>query len=197
MRFKEILEESVTFGVARLEDHDGRKVYSDPFMKKTMETCFVCDGTGKETYGGYEDADGKYHPKSEHTCGMCKGEGKNEEWRSDADELNVSNANAWGIQEMLGLDPDYSGAIKKEQFPEIRRRLIKLKNTDITPHTQPAVKSGGQTKAYKDDQGQSRIGKTLTVHDMGRSHAQVERYIEKLLSLMDFAQKNDCDLVWG
>jgi len=197
MRFKEILDESVTFGVARLEDRDGKKYYVDPFVKKTEEPCFVCDGTGKETYGGYTDADGRVVPKSEHVCGMCKGKGTNEEWRSDADELNVSNGNAWGIQEMLGLDPDYSGAIKKEQFPEIRRRLIKLKNTDITPHTQPINKTGGETKAYKDDQGQSRIGKTLTSYDMGRSHAQVERYIEKLLSLMDFAQKNDCDLVWG
>jgi GH24 family phage-related lysozyme (muramidase) len=52
-------------------------------------------------------------------------------------------------------------------------------------------------RAYKDDNGQSRIGKGATMHDIGRSHAQVERYIDSLLSLMDFAQKNDCDVVWG
>jgi hypothetical protein len=197
MRFKEILRESVTFGVARLEDHDGRKIYSDPFMKKTMETCFVCDGTGKETFGGYTDEDGKHVPKTEHECGMCKGVGKNEEWRSTAGELNVANSNAMAIQEMLGLDPDYSGAIKKEDFPAIRRRLIKIKNGGIESHTQEPSKSGGQMRAYTNDQGQSSIGRGATMHDMGRSYAQVERYIDSLLSLMDFAQKNDCDLVWG
>ena len=197
MRFSEIINESVTFGVARLEDRDGQKYYTDPFVRKTDETCFVCDGSGKETSGGWTDDDGNVVPKKEYECGMCKGKGTTEEWRSDADELNVSNANAWGIQEMLGLDPDYSGAIKKEQFPAIRRRLIKLKNSDISSHTIAPTKTGGDTKAYKDDQGQSRIGKTVAVHDMGRSHAQVERYIDKLLNLMDFAAKNDCDLVWG
>jgi len=197
MRFNEILNESVTFGVARLEDRNGQKVYSDPFMKKTQERCFVCDGTGKETYGGYDDADGKHVPKYEVECGMCHGKGTNEEWRSDAGELNVANSNAMAIQEMLGIEPDYSGAIKKEDFPAIRRRLIKIKNKDITPYTQEPTKSGGEMRSYTDDQGQSSIGRGAIMHDFGRSHAQVERYIDSLLSLMDFAQKNDCDLVWG
>jgi len=197
MKLDEILTESVTFGVARLETIDGKEYYSDPFSKKTMEKCWVCRGTGKEIYGDFTDEDGKEHPGSEHTCGMCHGKGENEEWKSDAQELNVSNSNAMEIQRMLGLDPDYSGAIKKEDFPAFRRHLIKLKNSDISNYTQAPSTEVGKMRAYKDDNGQSRIGKGATMHDIGRSHAQVERYIDSLLSLMDFAQKNDCDVVWG
>jgi len=190
MRLDEILKESVTFGVARLENRDGQKVYSDPFVKKEMEKCWVCKGTGQETYGGYEDADGKHHPESKHTCGMCHGKGENEEWRTSYNELNVANGNAMEIQRMLGIDPDYSGAIKHDDLPAFRRHLIKLKNSDISGHTQEPNTEVGKMRAYKDDSGQSRIGKGATMHDAGRSHAQVERYIDSLLSLMDFAQKN-------
>jgi len=197
MRLDEILRESVTFGVARLETRDGQQYYTDPFSKKVKEKCWVCHGTGKETYGGYTDDDGKEHPKSEHECGMCHGQGEIDDWKTDAQELNVANSNAMEIQRMLGLEPDYSGAIKKEDFPAFRRHLIKLKNSDISGYTQEPTVDRGKMRASTDDTGQARIGRGPTMHDMGRSHAQVVRYIDSLLSLMDFAQKNDCDLVWG
>lgn len=198
MRVSEILNEGITFGVGRLGDHNGQKYYSDPFSKEVNVTCFVCDGVGTEEFGGYDDQDGKHIPKYRHECRMCNGKGTNTEWKSDADELSVSNSNAFAILDMLGIDePDYSGSIKKETFPELKRQLIKLKNTDFSQHTQAPTKDVGRMRSYTDDSGQSSIGRGPTMYDAGRSHSQVERYIDKLLSLMDFAQKNDCDLVWG
>ena len=197
MKLSEILAESVTFGVARLEDRNGQQVYSDPFQRQEMEKCWVCNGTGKESHPEYVDDDGKTHPKQEWECGMCRGKGEYEDWKTDAQELNVSNSNAMEIQRMLGLDPDYSGAIKKEDFPAFRRHLIKLKNGDISSHTQEPSVERGKMRSYTDDEGRSRIGRGATIHDGGRTNAQVERYIDSLLSLMDFAQKHDCDLVWG
>lgn len=199
MRLAEILNESVTFGIGRLTDWgEGRMGYSDPFEKKVTKPCWVCNGTGFEKYGGYTHPDtGENVPEYKETCGMCKGKKEIEEWESTAGELNVANGNAFAICEMMGVEPDYSGAIKKEQFPEIRRRLIRLKNGDISPHVQDPTKEVGKMRAYKDDTGQTSIGRGATVYDSGRSHSQVERYIDKLLSMMDFAQKNDCDLTWG
>ena len=198
MRLSEILlTETVTFGVARLSDHNGQQVYSDPFMKKEMGKCWVCHGTGKEEFGGYTDNNGVEQPTTEHTCDYCHGEGKIEEWKTSATELNVSNSNAMEIQRMLGLDADYSGVIKQKDFPLVKRKLIRLKNGDISAHTELPNTSGGQMKKYKDDRGVTAIGRTATMHDAGRSHSQVERYIDTLLSLIDFAQKSNCDVVWG
>jgi len=197
MRLSEILIESVTFGVSKLETRDGKQYYVDPFSKKTMETCWVCKGSGKETFGGYKDDDGKDHPSYQETCGMCHGKCKNEEFRTDAPELNVANSNAMDIQRMLGLDADFSGAIKHADLPAFRRQLIKIKNGDMSSHVIEPKKEVGKMRAYTDDEGQSKIGRGATIHDLGRSHAQVERYVDSLLSLMDFAQKNNLDLTWA
>jgi hypothetical protein len=98
---------------------------------------------------------------------------------------------------MLGIPPDYSGAIEGDDLVKVRRRLIQLKNQDLTKHTvEPAV-NRGTARATKDDDGQDRISKGPTIHDAGRSYAQVERYIDRLLDLIDFAQKNGGVVSWG
>lgn len=197
MRLSEILAESVTFGVAKLEIENGQKYYTDPFSKQVDDECWVCDGTGHETHREYTDDDGKLHPEQKFECGMCKGKGTYLAHKTDAPELNVANPNAMEIQRMLGIDPDYSGSIVNADIPKFRRQLIKIKNGDMSTHIQDPEKHVGKMKSYTDDTGQSRIGKGPTVYDYGRSHSQVERYIDTLLSMMDFAQKNNLDLVWG
>jgi len=197
MRLDEILNESVTFGVARLENINGHKVYSDPFEKEVEEPCWVCDGTGKESQREYTDDDGKVHPSQEYTCEYCKGKKTTKTYKPTYNELNVANGNAMEIQRMLGLDPDYSGAINNIDLPVFRRKLIKLKNTNFSSHTREPETTQSSMRAYKDDNGQDRIGRGPKVIDMGRSHSQVERYIDSLLYLIDFAQKNNCDLVWA
>jgi hypothetical protein len=197
MRLSEILNESVTFGVATLKSIGGKQYYTDPFSKEIESECFVCDGSGKESHRAYRDDEGKEHPAQSWECGMCKGAGKVKDFKSDAPELNVANGNAMEIQRMLGLDPDYSGAIKNADIPAFRRQLIKIKNGDMSSHVVEPKKEVGKMKAYTDDKGQSRIGRGATMHDMGRSHSQVERYIDSLLSIMDFAQKNNLDVTWA
>jgi hypothetical protein len=186
MNLKEILAESVTFSVSKLEDHKGQQVYGDPFSVKKDIECWVCDGTGKETYSDIA-----------HECGMCNGTGRTHEWVAPYEQLNVANGHAGAILDMLGIEFDYSGVIQTEQLPILRRKLIAIKNKDTAPYTQTPTKSGGETKISKDDNGMSRIGKTATVYDAGRSTSQVERYINTLLSLIDFAQKNDAVVTWG
>lgn len=197
MRLSEILNESVTFGVAKLENIDGKQYYTDPFSKKVMEPCWVCDGTGQETQREYTDDDGKHHPAYKYECGMCRGKGKFEDFKTDAPELNVANGNAMEIQRMLGLDADYSGSISHADLPAFRRHLIKIKNGDMSSHVAEPKKEVGKMRSYTDDEGQSRIGRGPTMIDSGRSHAQVERYIDSLLSIMDFAQKNNLDVTWA
>lgn len=197
MRLSEILKESVTFGVGRLETKNGQQYYADPFSKEAMEKCWVCDGTGKESHQAYTDDAGAEHAAQSWECGMCKGRGEITDFKSDAPELNVSNTNALEIQRMLGIEADYSGAIQHSDLPAFRRQLIKLKNGSLSSHIRAPSKDAGKMRAYTDDNGQTGIGRAATIHDMGRSQSQVERYIDSLLSIMDFAQKNNLDVTWA
>lgn len=169
------------------KDSRGEYWSSADFEKDEMKTCFVCDGTGKETYNDQS-----------YDCEYCHGAGKVKEIVSDAPELNVSNSNGMVIQNMLGIDADYSGVIQHEQLPEIMRKLIKLKNQEVSQYTQEPSKSQGAMKSWKDEHGQTHIGRTgPTIYDFGRSQQQVESYIDRLIELVKFAQKHNAGIGWG
>ena len=192
MRAKEFIIESMTFIPAVMKDftdHEGKPsklLTSEPWMRKEEQDCFLCDGTGKETYGDMS-----------RVCSRCHGTGKTEEEVSDAPELNVSNANGYAIQEMLGLDPDYSGTIYNKDLPQIMRRLIELKNKGSSEYTQEPSVSRGPMRKSKDDQGITKISPGATSHDFGRSQGQVDRYIDELIKMVQFAQKNNAHISWG
>lgn len=189
MRLKEILNESITFAPARLKIENGRKIFSlADFEKATEKPCWVCDGTGEDKYAS------EFGQK--YSCEYCKGRKVFTDYEMPV-ELNVSNANAQAIIDMLGLEFDYSGYIPPERMPELRRKLIKLKNGEIDAYTKEPTKQQGPVRRYKDDDGMDRIGRGATVYDFGRSNEQVKRYIDKLLELLDFAQKNDAIVTWG
>ena len=115
MRATEFLKEGVEFGVARLNDQGAWS--SQEFGKYEMAPCWVCDGTGKDSHDGTN-------------CRYCLGAGKSKEWVSTAPTLQVSNANAGAIADMLGLDnSEYSGIITHEQLPAIMKKLIMLNET--------------------------------------------------------------------
>lgn len=184
---KQSLKESVTFDPIVFDKEN--KYYHNPFGSKKEVKCWVCDGKGKESYG-----------KDEWDCDMCGGKGKREEWVSDAPELNVSNSNAFAIQQMLGIDdPDYAGHIDNKDLPDIIRRLIMLKNQGSEEYTEPGSITGNKMQRYKDPEtGLDRIGRQgPMMYHMGRSSSQVERYIDKLLEIIKFAQQNNADLGWG
>lgn len=188
MKIKDLLIESITFSPMRLKkDSHGEYWSSADFEKEEMRTCFVCDGTGKEKYGD-----------KSYECEYCHGLGKTKEIASTAPELNVSNSNGMIIQQMLGIDPDYSGIIRHEQLPDVMRKLIKLKNQEVSQYTQEPSKSQGEMGSWKDEQGQAHIGrKGPTIYDFGRSREQVENYIDHLIKLVKFAQEHDASIGWG
>jgi hypothetical protein len=187
MRLQEILSESMTFGVAKLVDHDGEKRYTNPFAKEQEEDCWYCHGSGKDPH------------HEGHKCERCYGEGKTTEYVSNSPELNVANANGSAILNMLGLDNnDYSGVIHNKDLPNIRRTLLKLKNSDISKHTQEPTHTKGKISVKHDDElGVPRISRGAEVYDMGRSQSQINRYVDSFLELVTFAQEHGLDITWG
>jgi len=184
---KQSLQESVTFDPIVFDKENN--YYHNPFGSNKEVDCWVCKGTGKDSYG-----------KDEWDCDMCGGKGKKEEWVSDAPELNVSNSNAFAILDMLGVsDPDYAGKIQNKDLPAVMRKLIMLKNKGAEEYTEPGSISGNKMQKYKDPAtGLDRIGRQgPMMYHMGRSSSQVERYIDKLLEIIKFAQQNNADLGWG
>ena len=185
---KGIFTESVDFTVTKsYKDDKGRTVNDmSHFGDRKDVDCWVCDASGKSPY--YDDVD----------CDYCEGKGKRNEFVSTAPSMNVSNSNAFEIQKMLGLEPDYGGIIENKDLPNFMRRLIQLKNSDTSQYTEPGSMSGGKTGRYKDEEGNDRIGKTgITMYNMGRSDSQVKGYIDDLLEIFKFAQDNNADVGWG
>ena len=184
MRAKEFLKEGVEFSVAKLNDRGAWS--SNEFGKYEMVPCMVCDGTGKDSYDGTN-------------CRYCLGDGKSKEWVSNAPTLQVSNANAGAIASMLGLDnSDYSGIITHEQLPAIMKKLILLKNQDTKHYTQdPTVNRGNMRQTTDTETGLTSIGRGPTIHDMGRSQGQVDRYVDTLMDMVKFAQQHGAGISWG
>ena len=103
---KGIFKESVDFTVTKSYIDDKGRTVNDMshFGDRKDVDCWVCDASGKSPY--YDDVD----------CDYCEGKGQRNEFVSDAPEMNVSNSNAFEIQKMLGLEPDYGGIIEKQRF---------------------------------------------------------------------------------
>lgn len=185
------LPESVTFSVAKLIKDDPKYpkgIFSSAeFEKEGEEECWTCDGTGHEEYGG-----------KKYKCGHCNGTTKLKTWERPFDELNVSNGNAADILEVIGLDrEDYSGGhIDHADLPAFRRKIIKLMNTDHGLE-KPGEVEHGKMRKTRDEHGNAMIGRGPTIIHGGRTSEQVGRYFDKLLKLIDFAQKNNAALVWA
>jgi hypothetical protein len=177
MRYYEIIQESITFSPS-----------GGDFYERKQVTCIGCDGAGTEKYSD-----------KEYVCPECNGTGLMMDTVPVGDwtELNVSNANAFAIFNMLGIEGDYAGTIRNRDLPKLMQKLIALKNKDSSRYTRDPETSQGPMRRYKDDDGQDRIGRGATWHDMGRSQSQVDRYIDSLIKLVKFAQQNDADLGWG
>lgn len=188
MRARDFITEGMTFSPGILKDYvnqDGTKgeiITSEPWWVKRDEECFVCDGTGK---------------RDSRECDYCKGAGVKNRIVSTAPELDVSNANGYAIMDMLGVEPDDLGIIYNKDLADVMRRLILLKNKGAEEYTKAPSTSQGPMRATKDDSGMTRIGRGATMHDFGRSQSQVERYIDKLIEIVRFAQKNNAHVSWA
>jgi hypothetical protein len=184
MKIKELLNEGMTFNpVVEKEFSTGEKYWTGSDWERKMTiNCRDCDGTGKDRT---------------QLCVYCGGTGKEEDTVSDAPELQVSNANGEIIQQMLGLDPDYSGVIHNVDLPKVIRRLILLKNKSTQQYTADPKQERGPTQKWTDKQGITHIGPGATMYDLGTSQAQIDRYIDRLIEIVQFAQKNNASLGWG
>jgi len=184
MRAFEFITEGMTFNpVVEKEFSDGEKYWTgSDWERKVTIDCRDCDGTGKDR---------------EHPCFYCRGTGKEEDIMSDAPELQVSNANGKIIQQMLGLDPDYSGVIYNKDLPNVMRRLILLKNKDTQQYTVDPKQERRSVQKWTDDQGITHISRGASMYDMGTSQAQIDRYIDRLIEIIQFAQKNNTSVGWG
>lgn len=181
MTFHPVVEKEITTG-----EYKGETYWtSSPWQREIPIDCRDCEGTGKDNRG--------------YSCVYCHGTGKETETVSDAPELDVSNANGRAIQEMLGLDPDYSGVIEHRDLPAVMRKLILLKNKSSSQFTQdPSVETGSMGQTTSQDTNITHIGRQgPTMLNMGRSQSQVDGYIDELIKIVKFAQENNASLGWG
>lgn len=207
MKLNELLQsqlhESVTFSVAKLVTDDPQYprglLTSQEFETEKVEDCWACDGTGKESHDGWTDQEGVKHPPASWACDLCRGKGKLTKWETPYNELNVSNDNATAILQALGLwqNDELVGHVDHDDLPALRRKLIRIKNGGIEALTKDPEDTQGPTRRYKGDDGMDHIGRGPRVISGGRTHEQVMRYVDSLLSLIDFAQKNDAALAWA
>lgn len=208
MKLDEILNETVTFSPMKYDEKTGEY---DHFTKKSTQECWMCDGYGVEQY--FDKEKNKYYDPSDLDgygdvskfeaieCRLCRGEGKILDEVPTGPELNVANRNATVILKMIGIEPDYAGEIPKDKLADIRRTLIKIKNQGvdkftIEPKHEPSKLIG---RDVVDDDGikkiQPRYG--AGIMDLGLSPEQIERYIDVLIDMIDFAQKNNATIGWG
>ena len=140
-----------------------------------------------------------HHMGASPKCRYCHGTGKEKEWITTCPELNVSNANAGIIAEILGHagddDGELTGLIPNAQLPTVMRRLIKLKNGNKERHIAPS--SVSQRQSVSHDGNVASIQRGPTMIDMGVSSQQIERYVDRLIEMVRWAQEHQCDISWA
>ena len=175
MRARQFINESVTFGPARLVEP---KMFSgEEWWEKVDAECPACDGTGEEKWDD--------EPKS--NCWYCNGTGKVEQTISNAPELDVSNANAHVVLKILGIknySDELMGRIPSSEFPALQQRLLKLKNI------------AGKRQQFEIPSTTTKSAGGPTMIDFGVSSTQVEHYIDRLMEIIKFAQDTNSDNVY-
>ena len=168
--------ESVTFSVAKVNPE---KNWVETLATKKQKDCEACDGAGKNEWDG-----------KQYDCEYCKGTGKYEDWVSDYPELNVSNANAYAFLNALGISTEeLGGTIEPKDFPEIRRKLMRLINTsDADSYQRDSEVYGGDTKIDRSG-NVPEIKRTAKIYSMGLSSDRIKTYARTLLNMIDIAAK--------
>jgi len=112
-------------------------------------------------------------------------------------DMNVANSNGYEIQRMLELEPDEYGYVANEDLPAIMQKLMKLKNGDTSSHTRDSETSQGEMRKRTSADNVTTIGRGPTMMDMGRSQSQINSYVDRLMKLVQYAQKNNYGISWG
>lgn len=184
MLIKQILAESIDVEPGVMEiDAQGQKTISWPreFSRREMVKCKYCEGG--------TDSDG-------YKCDFCHGKGETLSWVYDFPTMNVSNMTMGEVlAPMLGLEFDHVGFVPHEQLPNLRRTLIRIKNGGEAGFTRdPSV----EQNTIVDRSGDiPTIRRGATMIDFGVSPQMIQHYADRLLTIIDWAQKNNCGLRWG
>ena len=183
MRMNELFESVDFMPGERHGDHIG---FPSSGVRHVTSECPDCNGTGEEDY-----TNGRF------PCMYCNGTGKNEDTEYMFPSMNVSNRNAEVIADMIGVESvDSSGWIPNENLPEIRRTLIRIINGSTAQHQIEPSTVGGGTIMDRDGPI-PQIRKTAKIYDFGVSDYQLKAYAERLLGIIDWAQKNKCGVYWA
>lgn len=177
------LVESVTFNAVEEKTwKDGSKYFSGNYTKVEKE-CWVCDGTKVQ--------DGM-------PCEYCHGKGTYIDDECEGPELNVANANAHLICNMLGAEWDESGVVYNKDIPAALQTLIKIKNSKggVDAHTRPDEVIGGEMRVNRDGPVPS-IGRGATIHSMGVDASRVMAYVDKLIELFKYAKDHNMHVSWA
>ncbi len=193
MKVYDILHEGVTFHAAEIETDDkGRKIITPHGWRKEKVDCFICDGKGHNIYGDEKEE-----------CGYCEGKGKTHEHVSDSPELQVSNSNARSIiEDIFGKHYDYSGVVEPREFAALRQKLIGMINSEdrrssMHKNTTDNVKSRKMVRKGT-EQTVAHIGHDEPrMVDMGRNDEQVLRYAQRMLDMIEYAQKHNLIISWA
>jgi hypothetical protein len=177
------LTESVDFGPREKIDKDGEVwvQYPDEHCREETVDCPYCEG-------------GKDHFDDE--CGYCHGKGEVEKWQYDMPEMRVSYMHTDLLTDVLGREFDHVGYIPPEELPELRRRLIRIINGDGDEFARPDTEQGGET--FVDSDGDiPQIRKTAKVYGQGIPGPQVVAGAQRMLDIIDWAQKKGFGVGWG
>jgi hypothetical protein len=195
MRIGELCE-SIDIHPGVKNDRDG-EIYIDyppDSVKKVKRECSYCEGTGR-------DIQWEVHPRRRREpdyiepCEMCDGTGTRVETDYIFPNLNVSNMTMSTICDLLGIDGDQTGWIEKQDIPAFRRRLISIKNGDLSPYTEEPSE---ERSVHVDRSGPiPRISSGATMIGGGRDEARIMMFVDRLLMIFEWAQKHDCGVSWA
>jgi len=182
MRASEILRETVTFWIP------------DAPARKEKLQCGGCDGTGEDNFNTDDDK-----------CPYCKGKGYDGMTTvSDAPEMNLANSNARSILNILGLDADENlmGEIKNSDIGNIKQRIMKIINSDNSTsevERSPSDIQQTSTTVGKDEHGLSQIQRQQGPHmvDYGLSGDDIKKRLKYLITVLDYAQKNNYNITYS
>lgn len=216
MRLDEVkLLESITFAASDVEEHPEYGQVHGQVGRHEEIDCRWCNASGVEWY--VRPSDGYYYSADEYEelsddekeglkqvkCDVCQGSGKSKEFISDGPELNVANRNAFVLLQLLGEEEDYAGTIWNKELPDLRRRIVRLMNSDDVAKAaiEPSEKGGELKRRVKTtgDDGVTRIEpvRTAKMMDLGLSDTQIKRYLKELLEIIEYAQKNNYNIGWS
>jgi hypothetical protein len=178
---KKKLSESFDFGVAKfVPDHPDfpEGLYSmAEFEREEMGDCPSCEGTGKD----WQD--------DSQVCLYCDGKKKVKVYKTDYEQLNTNNTNGMLIvRDLFGIQqPEAVGHLEPEKLPEILKKL-------------KAMKRDHDMEFFKQVQGElDHPGAARAKHNIPYrwDNDDVNHYLNSLISMIEFAIKNNAVVVWS